>query len=288
MRFYLSNLAVLGISSFFLIECAQVVKTEAGLQLEYPQTQPAQIPASQAEHARWIRSAPPATQLFKRAGKRWTDEEVDYLVELREEEELSWEEIAEFFPERKWGGVKQKYERLNRDPLAPKTKERRLWTPEEDERLLELKREDKSWEEMAEFLKGRTPSAIKTHYYYITGEDKQAPASTRRKYTEEDDNLLLEALREGLSTTEVAQRLETTVETVNRRVASLREQKRFNPASISKKYRSYTIDELNLIHELRERGMSWKLIRRVHFPERNVNTMRQRYKKYLDSRETKG
>ena len=310
MIFYFSNLAVLGISSFFLVACALEPKTEAGLQLESPpppppppppQIQPAQLPASHAGYikkgssispARSIRWAPSATQLFKRAGQRWKDEEDDLLVELREEQSLSWSEIAEAFPERSWGALKQRYDGLMRDPLAPKGRRRgRIWTPEEDERLLELARTGISWEEMADSLPGRSPEAIEGHYYYkLLVRDKQAPTITRKRYTEEEDDILSEALEEGLSITEVSRLLKKSEQSVNRRIVKLKKLERFDPA-LSIKHRSYTVDELGLIHELREQGMTWKQIQSEHFPERPLTGIRRRYKRYQkehDSREMEG
>ena len=72
MIFYISNLTILRISSFFLVACALEPKTEAGLQLESLRIQLAQLPASHAEYikrssispARSIRWALPVTQLF--------------------------------------------------------------------------------------------------------------------------------------------------------------------------------------------------------------------------------
>ena len=212
------------------------------------------------------------------------------MVELREQS-LSWSEIAESFPERSWGALKQRYNGLMRDPLAPKGRRGRIWTPEEDERLLELARTGIPWEEIAESLPGRSPEAIEGHYYKLLVQDKQAPTITRKRYTVEEDNILLEALEEGLSIIEVSRLLKRSKQSVYRRIVKLEKLERFNPASLSIKHRNYTVDELGLIHELREKGITWKQIQSEHFPERALTGIRRRYKQYQkerDSRESEG
>ena len=91
----LKSLAVLGISSLILLGCAAEVKTEVNLQPESPSIQVAQLPAAHASYVKRrrssisspagsIKSALLATQLFKRAGRKWITEEEVRLVELRE------------------------------------------------------------------------------------------------------------------------------------------------------------------------------------------------------------
>ena len=124
-------------------------------------------------------------KLYRRT--RWTAEEEERLVALREQE-MSWEEISELFPERSWQALMAKYHRLTPDVL---TRTVNFWTEEEKKLLLELVEAGKSWEEIAEYFPGRTVTAVRATHNRLTT-DVQAPRRVVRKWTAEEDELLLE------------------------------------------------------------------------------------------------
>ena len=125
-------------------------------------------------------------KLFRR-GQPWTAEEKRRLLELRKQG-LSWAKIAEAFPERSWQSLSSMYYKITNSSESKKKKE--PWTKKEQKLLRELVKKNRSWEEMVEDFPGRTAKAIKGQYYYLL-RDKTAPEVTMRRYTAEEDKLLL-------------------------------------------------------------------------------------------------
>lgn len=288
MIFHFRSLAVLGISSLILVDCAAELKTEANLQSKSSAIQVAQLPAAHARYVKRssissaagsIKSVPSAIQLLERRGQKWTVEEQARLVELREKG-LSWSELVDSFPERSWKTLRNRYYKITKDPSAPKKRRGRFWTPEEDELLLELAAMGKSWVEIAESLPGRTPSAVKGRYHSIPRQDPQAPIEKRKRYTAEEDDIIFKALEEGRSIEETSQLLERSTYSVHVRIAKLRKLYPLHPALTSLKPDQFTVAELELAGDLRERGLTWNQIQSEYFPTRNLMSLNRRYKKY--------
>ena len=139
-------------------------------------------------------------KLDKRAkikrGLIWTDEDEKRLVRLREEGK-SWEELVEYFPGRTWQALNSRYGKLKRASKPKKTlkqgeqKDRKRWTREEDKILLKLKERNESWENIAKRFPKRSQAAISSRWTYLRRDNKQAPAVTRKEYTDEENELLL-------------------------------------------------------------------------------------------------
>ena len=127
--------------------------------------------------------------LFKRA-KLWTAEEERRLIQLREEDGLSWKSMQDEFPERTWKALSARYGRLTKDASAPK-RQRTPWSDGEDRRLRELVKKNVPWKETVNDFPGRSVEAIKAHYYYLTSDEPSAPELVRKRYTTDEDNRLL-------------------------------------------------------------------------------------------------
>ena len=144
-------------------------------------------------------------RLIKRA-RYWTGEEEELLLQLRDDQDMSWAELSERFEGRSWGSLMSKYYKLKQDPSAPTKKGADLWTPEEKQRILRLREAGtpESWEEVAKVFPGRTATAVEAYYYSIARKGRPAPASTLAFYTAEEDELLLELRNTDMSWKEIS------------------------------------------------------------------------------------
>ena len=135
-------------------------------------------------------------KLFRRGGVQWTAEEEELLLRLREEQQMPWAEINEYFPDRSRHAVRTRYYAISRDQPG-KTRNKR-WTDEEDELLLELARDNSlSWVETAEWFPERSPTAVKSHYASLVRDVPLAKAVVTH-YTAEEDKLLFELAETGM------------------------------------------------------------------------------------------
>lgn len=209
MRFNTICCLIIGSWSLLCL-CLIHVKAEGSAQLRLPKIrQSFSFPSNRAEHINSDLLPPPPPPppplgtsvesavfkpiLIKRA-RVWRPDEIDLLLKLRAKEK-SWAELQEYFPDRSWTAIQQKYSSLTRDPTVTKGGRVKLWTPEEKKLLLKLKSTNKSWEEIAEQLPGRSPRAIQAqHVKMIKGEP--APEGTLKAYTSEEDALLLKLAKD--------------------------------------------------------------------------------------------
>lgn len=144
-----------------------------------------------------VRPAALEPKLFKRVN-RWTFEEEGLLLKLREEQQLSWKQIQEeYFPERSWKALQIRFYRLTKDPSQPKVEARRPWTDEEKELLFKLRESNLSWAEIVESFPGRSKSALVGKYRSLTY-DRSAPGVFQKKWTAEENELLLKLGKEGM------------------------------------------------------------------------------------------
>ena len=145
------------------------------------------------------KSAPSELELIKR-GQRWTYEEEQLLLNLRDQE-MPWEEISTFFPERTLVALKMKHFQVkqSQSTAADKHGKAKPWTDEENELLLALKKVHTPWADIARILPERSLQSIRSNYDSLI---KNPPLSIPQRavphYTAEDDELLLKLAREGL------------------------------------------------------------------------------------------
>ena len=184
--------------------------------------------------------------------KKWTAEEEERLMELREKQ-VPWNEVVKSFPERNWKALVTKYNRLAQDPSAPKTERAKLWTPEENQRLLELKETgaSRSWGEIAESFPGRSQTAVKSHYASLT-KDRSVPTSVYVAFTTEEDELLLNLENKGMSFEEMTNHFE------NRSTASLRARHYTLNSAEGRSYATWTEEDDNELKRAVEANFSWE------------------------------
>ena len=136
-------------------------------------------------------------KLFRRA-QPWTPGEEKFLIELRGQQE-SWEEIAKRFPNRTYGALQAKYWTLTHDPANRKSKEWKVrkWSKEEEERLVELKDANASWEEIAKEFPNRALGSLKNKYNYLN-RATSVPKTFSDRWTAEEDTYLLQLGKENI------------------------------------------------------------------------------------------
>ena len=306
---------IVGILLFSLSSCA-LEKQSDSIRIQQPQLfiDPYAFSSPDAVHdeslvlpAGPVQSTP---RLIKR-GRNWTGEEEEHLLQLRDDQDMSWAELTEQFEGRSWRSLTSKYYKLKQDPSAPTKKRAKLWTPEEKQRILKLREAGtpESWEEVAKLFPGRTAMAVEAYYYLITRKERPVPASTlaffsaeedelllelkdivmswkernkhfknrslnslkkryrrltedrvrNKRWTDEDDNLLKEAVEAGFTRKEISQLLERSAPAVDSRVRKLISSGLIDVSQRTPGSRHrYTADDVQLMHEMRGRGMSWK------------------------------
>ena len=79
------------------------------------------------------------------------------------------------------------------------------WTAEEEERLIRLRAQRISWDELVESFPGRTWTAIRAKYSKLTM-DRSKPPKKVVRWTKEEKELLLELVKTGVSYEEIAKR----------------------------------------------------------------------------------
>lgn len=92
---------------------------------------------------------------------QWTAEEDLLLSRLAKQFNRDWSRIVEFFPNKSQSNIKKRY--LNKHcPDIRKSN----WMPQEDKVIMSLYAEQGcSWIQIAEYLPGRQPDAIKNRFY---------------------------------------------------------------------------------------------------------------------------
>ena len=160
----------------------------------------------------------PSIKKIPRTVKLWTYEENELLLELVETN-ISWREIAKYFPSRSLKAIKGHLYFLKSDSSAPQSITSQF-TAEEDELLIQLGKAGIPWKERAKFFENRTISGLKTRYSRI---DPASKTPSYRKYTSEEDDLIREGLKLGKTVKEISNLLEERgVSSVQRRIKKLR------------------------------------------------------------------
>ena len=131
--------------------------------------------------------------LKKRAVRLWTAEEERRLLELRDQDGLSWDEIRGFYPWRSRAALQAKHRVLT----DSKEEKFRLWTEEEKALLVELVEADIPWEDVAKRFPGRSIQSLRQQYRYST-RDRRIENAASRKWTREEIELLLRLEEEGV------------------------------------------------------------------------------------------
>ncbi len=102
-----------------------------------------------------------------RAYAKYTPEQTQLILELRESKALKWSEIAEYFPGRTTSALVARYRLAVYEKRKGVKPQAFNYTPMEDRLLIELvELKGLSWTEIAEQFPGRAKEAL--HYHYST------------------------------------------------------------------------------------------------------------------------
>ncbi len=206
----------------------------------------------------------------------WMPEEEELLEELLEKTDMSWDEIAKFFPGRSRGALVTHYStRLKGEGTSARL---RRWTPEEDQLLIQLKEKGgrQSWSQLAEHFPGRSPKAVFSHYSTEL-EGKTRPLV---RWTAEEEQLLIELKEKGLSWSQM-------LEFFPGRSKDALRSRYFDKLKVkgpdSVRLTRWTPEEDQLLVELKEKkGLKWEQILKS-FPHRTLKSIQSRYANYLSS-----
>ena len=187
-----------------------------------------------------------------------------------------WSEIIESFPRRSWRSLAGRYRKLTKGLSPSKSSHndynRDLYTPDEDQLLIEAKEAGLSWEEITQLFEGRrTTSSLKSHFYlFNNGPPKTIAPYEYSHFTPDEDNLLLEAKDAGFSWKEIFKLFEG-----QRTLSSLK--KRFHIVGDPAGQKRFTPEEDELLFRSRENGMAWKEISELFKGQRTEGSLLRRY-----------
>ena len=207
----------------------------------------------------------------------WTPEEDERLQKLLErKQEMTWKEMATYFPGRTPSALKVR--KISKD--IPPTGRIYHFTKEEDDLLLELGAKKMSWKERAKRFPNRDVGSLKGRYRLLVppGDNLVQP------WTPGEDKTLIEAVELRMSWKEIAELLNRKIGGVQERARTLTNSGRINTSPL--KHKHYTGADFDLMREKREEGMSWSDIARQYFPGRPLTAPKQAY--LANTRKQKG
>ena len=349
MKFIITSSLIIEIC-FLLGFCLLGLKAENGVQLIPSNTRQLQdVTASCTEHdcsgqlprVNSAKSAPSELKLVKRGRQGWTRREEQRLLNLREQE-MSWKEISRFFPERRWTALRTKYHRLTN--AEDKHDRAKLWTDEEKKLLLELKKGNTSWADIAEFFPERGLKSVQSQYTFLTRspplsapqvvvqhytaeedelllelakagvpwkqrlayfedrslasirtrytslrrkQGKSSPRATPKSFTPEEDDFIIKAVESGTGLTEIGRLLGRKRGSIRSRILILENLNRLDPARPKENGIYYTAADLELIHTMADKGMSWEDIATKYFPSRSATGIRLALKYHTEKENLK-
>lgn len=148
--------------------------------------------------------------------------------------------------------VKSIESNISGSTLLKRAKGQKSWTVEEEERLLELRGQQKSWNEIREFFPGRNRKSLLTKYARLT-KDLNKPKKDSIPWTQEEKQTLLELVKAETSWEEIAKHLpRRNAKSVKAQYYRVRKE-----VSVPKSKRKYwTAEEHDLIVDALEKNLS--------------------------------
>lgn len=246
MKVYITSSLALGICSFLSL-CIWDVRAEVNVvQSDHPKYRQTYGFFTRADHVDTdlspLNSATPAASKPKlvRRARLWTPDEESLLLELRDNQRLSWEQILPSFPDRGWKALETKYYALKSGPSRGRVRATpKVWSGEEEEQLVAMRRENRSWAEIGKRFPERSIEALKTKYRQLFN-DFTVPKRAIDRWTAEEDNYLIQLREEeeDLSWEEILARFNARFSTraIPRTLVSLQSRSsNLNPVQPNKK-----------------------------------------------------
>lgn len=193
-----------------------------------------------------------------RNGLRWTKAEDDQILQLRREGR-TLDEIAESLSGRTPDAVAQHMYRA-RSAGTMKIellRESALFTEDETRELMKLRDEGRSWDEITPHFPHRSWRSLQSRYSE-TVKRRRVPEPISRRYSSEEDRLLLRYRRElRLPWTEMLEQLPgRTYQSISQRFRRLLPRKA--RPDIPRILNVVTPADVQTVHRLRTSGMKWK------------------------------
>ncbi len=215
------------------------------------------------------------TQPIPEVARPYTLQEDQCLEELKRQGR-KWNEIVKYFPGRTAAALQLRwsdYLQVKLDLDLQQTK----FTPEEDQRLRQLKEQGLKWAEIGKYFEGRSIAALQSRWRYYL-EPKWEGRLKKADYTPEEDQLLIRLKGQGLKWAEIVEHFEgRSAGGLQRR---WRDHLRPKPEGNPTKAIAYTPEEDQLLIRLKGQGLMWAEIAE-NFERRNVESLKNRWKVHL-------
>lgn len=201
----------------------------------------------------------------RRNGAQWTEEDIERVVQLGDSG-AHFEEIAESFPGRSVNALRKKYYQHSSAFERPC---RVVWTKEESDRVVHLRKSGVPWEEIAALTPGRTIGAVKK-IYWKNEHSVQKPA---RPWTADENALVAKMRKDGVSWDKIASNFpERTIHAVQTHYYNYVEGAEMKIKEV------WTVEEYERLHRMKKSGASWADIAAA-FPNRTKESLMTRYGK---------
>lgn len=217
---------------------------------------------------------------------RFTDEEDNELLQLREEATLCWADIAPYFPGRSAGSLQKRYTRdLTRKKL--RFKGRRIAKPsvytemnsapgvEDDEKIMQLRDDQNlSWEAIQELCPENENHSVISRSWDLQDRAEEAAAGSQKQPQVENANSLNQqpdVVRHKVSDDQL-----NTIETDSARAESISSSSRSSRQRKVLARKLYNNAEDDLMVQLKRRCFTWNQIQ-LYMPSRTVSSLLSRY-----------
>ncbi len=204
----------------------------------------------------------------------------DQLLKRLKDEGLSWKQIADsmakHFPRRTVPSLMNHYrENLSSEPRRTI----KHFTPEEDQCLEELKRQGLEWDKIVKTFPGRSVVALQVRWSSVIKPKLNLDPEMPR-FTPEDDQRLLQLMKQGLAWDEIVRSFDgRSID-----VLKYRWQKHLKPKTDWRPRKSlFTPEEDQRLIRLKGQGLKWDEIAES-FEERSVGALKQRWRRLVPKR----
>lgn len=219
---------------------------------------PGRSPNNIIRAVRFVRELGPAV-FTPKSRREWTPDEIATLLRLRREG-VRHIEIASYFPDRSLRSVFAACGRFDADQHKKLERRHRPYTAAEDDLVIGLVTRGIP-DKLIALLLGRSRLAASGRIHHL------GLNNMRRRWTPEKDERLLQLFKEGVSQSEVATILGTTVSSVNCRWFDIRPPETVRKlASKANHALSLTSEQMRDLEDMRDRGFTWASIQAQKFP----------------------